>query len=397
MASFGIFSLFTNVPLDETIEIIIQKLFHKSTHYLGFSHVQLRSLLCFAVKNCHFLFNGCLYEQIDGVAMGSPLGPLFANIFLSYHEKNWLDNCPTSFKPLYFRRYVDDCFIIFRSQEHVQPFLDYLNRKHENINFSCELETNGSLPFLDVSIERSNGFSTSVYRKPTFIGLFTNFDSFIPLSFKRNLVYCLLDRYFKICSSYQVFHLEVLQLKNLLLSNGYPSALFEHCLSGFLDKIFSVPVSSPLDNINKRVIYFCLPFTGTHSLRIRTQLVKLLSSCFPDIDLRIVFKPGRRLSDFFQFKDVIPKLMRSHVVYKYKCQCCGALYFGQTCRHLHTRISEHLGISPLSGKKLTCSSLSAIQAHTRTTCHPISFDDFSIMSYCNTASELLIRESLLIP
>ena len=99
---------------------------------------------------------------------------------------------------------------------------------------------------------------------------------------------------------------------------------------------------------------------------------------------------------FFQFKDVIPKLTRSHIVYKYKCQCCGALYFGKTCRHLHMRISEHLGISPLSGKKLICSSLSAIQAHTRTTCHPISFDDFSIMSYCNTASELLIRESLLI-
>ena len=138
MASFDIFSLFTNVPLDETIEIIIQKLFHKSTHYLGFSHVQLRSLLCFAVKNCHFLFNGCLYEQIDGVAMGSPLGPLFANIFLSHHEKNCLDNCPTPFKPLYFHRYVDDCFIIFRSQEHVEPFLDYLNHKHKNINFSCE-------------------------------------------------------------------------------------------------------------------------------------------------------------------------------------------------------------------------------------------------------------------
>ena len=174
--------------------------------------------------------------------------------------------------------------------------------------------------------------------------------------------------------------MEVLQIKNLLLCNGYPSAFFEYCLIVFLDKIFSVAVSSPLDNINKRVIYFYLPFTGTHSLRIRTQLVKLLSSCFPDIDLLIVFKPSRRLSDLFQFKDVMPKLMRLHVVFKFKCRCCGALYFGQTCCHLHTRISEHLGISPLSGKKLTCSSLSAIQAHSRTTCipPPISFGNFSI-------------------
>ena len=120
------------------------------------------------------------------------------------------------------------------------------------------------------------------------------------------------------------------------------------------------------------MIYFCLPFTGTHSLRIRTQLVKLLSSCFPDIDLLIVFKQSRRLSDFSQFKEVIPKLMRSHVVYKYKCRCCGEMYFGQTCRHLH------LGMSPLNRKNLTCSSLSAIQAHSRATCHLISFGDFSI-------------------
>ena len=71
MASFDISSLFTNVSLDETIEIIIQKLFHNSTHYLGYSHVL--------------------------ILMGSPLGPLFANIFLLYHEKNWLDNCPPLF------------------------------------------------------------------------------------------------------------------------------------------------------------------------------------------------------------------------------------------------------------------------------------------------------------
>ena len=151
-----------------------------------------------------------------------------------------------------------------------------------------------------------HGFSTSAYRKPTFTGFFTNFDSFIPLSFNCNLVYCLLDRYFKICSSYQAFQLEVLQIKNLLLCNGYPSAFFEYCLIVFLDKIFSVAVSSPLDNINKRVIYFYLPFTGTHSLRIRTQLVKLLSSCFPDIDLLIVFKPSRRLPDFFNSKTSSP-------------------------------------------------------------------------------------------
>ena len=76
-------------------------------------------------------------------------------------------------------------------------FLSYLNRQHPNIFFSSELEKDGRLSFLDIEITRSNGrFSTSVYRKPTFTGLFTNFHSFVPLAYKRFLVCCLLHRIF---------------------------------------------------------------------------------------------------------------------------------------------------------------------------------------------------------
>ena len=69
MASFDINSLFTNVPLDETIDIIVNKAFENATLYHGFSVFQLRKLLCSAVKNGHFLFNNSLYEQVDGVAL----------------------------------------------------------------------------------------------------------------------------------------------------------------------------------------------------------------------------------------------------------------------------------------------------------------------------------------
>ena len=119
--------------------------------------------------------------------MGSPLGPLFANIFMSFHEKTWLHNCPSLFKSLLYRRYVDDRFLVFKSLNHAPLFLDYLNRQHPNISFTSELEKNGELPFFDVEMFRSSGkFSTSVYCKPTFTGLFTNFNSFIPLAYKRS-------------------------------------------------------------------------------------------------------------------------------------------------------------------------------------------------------------------
>ena len=72
-------------------------------------------------------------KQIDGVSMGSPLGPYLTNIFLSLYENTWLENFPRSFKPIYYCRYVDDCFLLFRSTEHVNLFLNFLNQQHANI------------------------------------------------------------------------------------------------------------------------------------------------------------------------------------------------------------------------------------------------------------------------
>ena len=130
--------------------------------------------------------------------MGKPLGPLFANMFMSFHMKN--HGFTTALRPLsLYRRYVDDCFLLFNSFDHVPLFLNYLNHQHSSI--TSELEKDGKLPFLDIEISRSNGkFSTSVYSKPTFTGLFTHFHSFIPLAYKRSLVSSLLHRIFNLCS-----------------------------------------------------------------------------------------------------------------------------------------------------------------------------------------------------
>ena len=117
--------------------------------------------------------------QVDGCAMGSPIGPTFANAFLSYYERVWLNECPDAFKPLFsYRRYVDDTFLIFKDSSHFPFFLNYLNSKHRNIEFTAELEVNNKLSFLDIDIENTEeGFLTSIYRKPTFTGLCTKFTS----------------------------------------------------------------------------------------------------------------------------------------------------------------------------------------------------------------------------
>ena len=115
MSSIDVDSLFTNISLDETINICVDELFKEKENKKinGLSKAQIRELLKLATKQSFFLFNNNYYIQKDGVAMGNPLGPTLANAFLSFHEKNWLEQCPAGFRPIFYRRYVDDIFVFF--------------------------------------------------------------------------------------------------------------------------------------------------------------------------------------------------------------------------------------------------------------------------------------------
>ena len=123
----------------------------------------------------------------------------------------------------------------------------------------------------------------------------------------------------------------------------------------------------------KLAVYLSLPFTGNHCLQIQTQLLKLFSFAYPQINPSSVFHPVRCLPNFFSIKDHLPIGMRSHVVYLFKCQSCDALYVGETCRHIYTRISDLMGISTLTGKKFGNPPFQGILSHHRETGHSISF------------------------
>ena len=112
--------------------------------------------------------------------MGSPPGPSLANSFLSYHENNWLNSCPRGFKPVFYRLYVDDIFVLFKSKDHLKYFQEFLNSHHTNMSFSIERERQNKFSFLDVEVIREQGkFSTTIYGKPTFSGVYSNFERFL--------------------------------------------------------------------------------------------------------------------------------------------------------------------------------------------------------------------------
>ena len=102
MTSLDVESLLTNIPIDETIKNVVDDLFSSNMYRGKLSKSELYYLLKLATSESSFIFDNILYKQIDGVTMGSPLGPTLANAFFCHYEKLWLDSCPPEFKPVVY-------------------------------------------------------------------------------------------------------------------------------------------------------------------------------------------------------------------------------------------------------------------------------------------------------
>ena len=102
------------------------------------------------------------------------------------------------------------------------------------MSFSMETEKESKLSFLDVEITCEQGkFTTTIYWKPTFSGVYTNYESFLPAVCKLGMVYTLVYRCFCICSNWTQFHTELTFLKGIFQKNGYPSNFIDKCLKSF--------------------------------------------------------------------------------------------------------------------------------------------------------------------
>ena len=166
--------------------------------------------------------------------MRSLLGPTLANAFLNHFEKKWLSEYPVEFLPNVYKRYVDDIFVTFNSYLQLLKIVDYMNHQHPNIKFTFVVEKNNNFSFLEVKICRENNkFTTSVFMKPTFSRVFINFDSFVPISLKHGLVNTLIFRCFKICSSYENLHNDIVYLKEIFKRNRYPNDFVDRFIKKF--------------------------------------------------------------------------------------------------------------------------------------------------------------------
>ena len=184
-----------------------------------------------------------------------------------------------------------------------------------------------------------NQFSTSVYRKNTSIGLYTNFTSFTPFSYKIGLIKTLTHRAYEICSSWTLFDQECTKIKTLLSKNCYPPYLIDTEIKKYLDKKFTGKDATI--NESSKKLYYKLPFIGSYSNSTKKKISELCSKYCKNINVKVVFSPFK-ISDLFSSKDVLPYALKSYVVYKFTCAGCQSCYIGETTCHLTTRMKEHL-------------------------------------------------------
>ena len=174
MASFDIESFFTNISLDETINICVNSVFGNKKRVKGLLKKDFKQLLTLSDKSPCFVFNNVYYQQVDEVVMGSPLGPTLANLFLVNYESKCLKGCPVQFAPKYYRRYVDYIFLLFKAKDNVQKFFRYMNYRHPKIKFTCEEENDNKISFIEL-----------IFRKKTFSGVYLKIHSHLPTNYKK--------------------------------------------------------------------------------------------------------------------------------------------------------------------------------------------------------------------
>ena len=236
---------------------------------------------------------------------------------------------------------MDDIFCLFNNEREAALFLEYMNKQHGNIKFTCEPEKNGKLPFLDILIEKKQGggFYTSVYHKSTYTGLLTNFLSFSPSSYKLALVKTLIHRIYKICNTWLFFDKNIKDMTKVLKRNQFPDKTINKEIRKYLNNIFQKTQEEGKTKENGN--FFKLPYIGITSKETQNRIDFLCKKLCKGTKIKLIFTVCK-IKSFLPTKSKAPSNLLSGVVYRYICPICGDSYIGETMRHWETRRHEHL-------------------------------------------------------
>ena len=343
LVSFDVSSLYTNVPLMESIEVCADLLFRDTINSPSIDKTTFVELAMIASCNVIMSTHDGYYRQKDGLAMGSPPAPHLANGWMSK-----FDDIIKGESKL-FARYMDDILREIKRSETDQKLAE-INNLHPNLSFTIEREQNGTLPFLDMQlIHTGQRISSTWYCKPTDTGLILNFHALAPKRYKRSVVSGFVHRIYRACSTWILFDESLKKAKKILERNQYPPSFYEPIINVTLNAITSASttVETPIKETNSETSTNSTPIIETPKKPIFIQyrgkctedyarsLHKLNAPCSIIMTLR------KLNTTMPSLKPPVEKQLRSGVVYKIECASCQAAYVGQTSRHLITRIKEH--------------------------------------------------------
>jgi hypothetical protein len=292
---------------------------------------------------------------------------------------------------------MDDTFVLFNDKSHAPLFLNYLNSLHSNIDFTMEIENNNTLSFLDVQVQQIDGkFYTSIFRKPTFTGLGMSFFSFTPIFYKINAIKTLIHRAYSLSSSYKLFSDEINFLTNFFSNNGFPQNMLNLYVKKFLDTLYNTNESSKIITVPKDITYISLPYIGQQSYDMIKYFKNILANYYPQVNFQFVLVNPFSIKSLFRFKDKLPIELHANIIYKFTCETCKSFYIGSSTKQFKIRYSQHLGTSFRTGRPLTTPNHSSPRIHCEKEQHPFSKNNFTIIDYATSVSELRLLESLYI-
>jgi hypothetical protein len=393
LASLDVESLFTNVPVEDTITIMIDHVFnHPTLSAPDISKVTLRKLLHICTTETPFRnVNGDHYLQKDGVSMGSPLGPLFANFYMSFIEHEALSAMTN--RPILYTRYVDDIFLMIDNIATLHELKANLECKSV-LKFTYEIEKNRNISFLDVNVSRiNNKLQTSVHTKSTNTGECLNYNSITTQQYKLGVIRTFLHRAYKISSNWYHFHIEIDRIKQLLTNNNYPMKIIETEIKRFLQRKYDTPEMPRKTDLK---IYYKGQFTSQYKQE-EQQLRKIIEDNVTPaaetstVKLQIYYK-ARKLANLFIRNNQHPSSSVSNVVYRYTCdneRCQPAqTYIGYTISTLVERMRNHAQQGSIRNHN--------IEVHNRKITTQEIVSCTKIITRLTTKQELTIAEALLI-
>ena len=365
-------SLFTNVPIQEAVQVIKKKLKEDQSlpSRTSLTLERITELLEICLNTTYLRFQGRFYEQQKGAAMGSPVSAIVANMYMEHFKEFALRTALE--RPRVWKRYFDDTCCIIR-KETVDRFLKHLNNIRNSIRFTMEKEKDNSLPFMDTLLMRRDDetIDITVYRKPTQQTNTWIFRSHHPSHIKRGLIMCLQHRIDSIISREEYQKSETDGLRRVLRKNGYPT---QFVLKSSCRRLKNSEKQKPAATV-------VIPYTQGLSESIRRVC--------QEYNIRIVFGAGKSLRTILtKAKDRLPKEQQSNVIYKIPCSCA-KVYIEEMARRMESRMREHR-----SACRKCHLEKSAVAEHTWTQDHNILWNEAEIIDHAGTRGELAFKEAV---